>query len=75
MTQQEKGLFIIRQIRNHLLEMMFHAEENNMSMVKKKIKDIDAMLSIVKKIHFCPMESDCPMLNPDSIRKEEKNEF
>lgn len=72
MTEQERGLFIIRQIRNHLQEMMFHAEENNMRMVKKKIKDVDAMLSIVKKIHFCPMESDCPMINPPSTKKEDK---
>ena len=69
MTEQDKGLFIIRQIRNHLQEMMFHAEENNMRMVKKKIKDIDAMLSVVRKIMWCPEEEHCPILNPEK-RKE-----
>lgn len=69
MTQKEKGLFIIRQIRNHLQQMMFYAEEDNMKLVKKKIKDIDAMLSLVKNVMYCPMEEECPILNPN----KEKN--
>lgn len=68
--EREQGLFIIRQIRNHLQEMMFHAEEDNMKMVKKKIKDVDAMLSVVKKVMWCPMEDQCPILTQQN--KDEK---